>query len=239
MPKKSCDWSILTKASIVNHLQEIKPVMTGSRLTTKDNYQILANHIRKLAPVRVCQKKNYNVSQGTVVISGQYNFDWDQDNQKCIILNLLYCPFDKTIKFKKDFFDYLCSEIADTILHEVIHMRQHRRRNFHLSRDYHSKDDNPYKRREQGYLGNRDEIDAYGFNIACEIYERFRGNKRLINQYLRCHRPRKHCLYKYYLYIFNYDHEHPVIQKLKRKITSYLPLAEIGKPYKDNTWIWC
>jgi hypothetical protein len=35
-----------------------------------------------------------------------------------------------------------------------------------------------------------------------------------------------------YLRYFDNDHKHPVIRRLKRKITHYLPYAELGRPFK-------
>lgn len=237
MPKKSFDWSTLTRIDIYDHMYSLKKLAT-KRLTVDDSYQLLANHVRKLAPLRVTRKQNYNVPRNCIVVSGQYNSDFDQLNQKCITITLLYSPFDKRIKLLDTTFINFCKEISDTILHEIIHMRQYRRRNFKYVSDFKSEHEEHYRRREQGYLGNRDEIDAFGFNIACELYDRYGSRSTQIEKYLNLNRPKKHNLYKYYLSVFNYDHDHPVIRKLKKKVINYLPLAEMGKPYKNNDWIW-
>ena len=237
MPNKPFDWSTLTRISIYDHMERFRSTGT-KRLPVKDHYKLLANHIRKIAPLRVSTRQNYNVPRNAVIVSGQYYSDLDQEGHKCIQINLLYSPFDKKIKLQDNRYIWLSKEIADTLLHEIIHMRQFRRRDFKNSSTYRSKEDNIPKRIEQCYLGNTDEIDAFGFNIACEVYDRFGSQPKAIEKFLAVNRPKKHSLYKYYLSTFDYNHSHPVIQKLKKKVINYLPLAEMGKPYKNSDWIW-
>lgn len=238
MPIKKFDWSTLTRLEIYDNLQLLQKSIVNKRLTADAHYKILANHIRKIAPIRVVKKVNYNVGRNSVIIGGQYNSEWDEENKKAITIFLYYCPFDRHIRMPIENFVFTCKNISDTILHEIIHMRQYRRRNFEYTTDYKSKEEQDHKRKEQSYLGCKDEIDAFGFNIACELYDRFGNRQKSIEKYLECKHPKKHCLYKYYLDTFNKDHSHPVIQQLKKKIKKYLPLAEIGKPYKNNYWLW-
>jgi len=238
MPIKKFDWSTLTRLEIYDYLQLLSTKIVNKRISADKHYKLLADHIRKLAPIRVEKRANYNVGRNQVIISGQYNSEWDEENRKAITICLLYCPFDKRLTMPDCNFINTCKNIADTILHELIHMRQYRRRNFEYRSDYKSKEEQIEKRREQAYLGNKDEIDAFGFNIACELYDRFGNRYRDIEKYLNCTRPKKHCLYKYYLNTFNNDHTHPVICELKKKVKNYLPFAEMGKPYKNNYWIW-
>jgi hypothetical protein len=43
--------------------------------------------------------------------------------------------------------------------------------------------------------------------------------------------------WRMYLRAFDYDHDHPIIKRVKKKVIRYLPLAEIGKPYRNQDWI--
>ena len=135
----------------------------------------------------------------------------------------------------------MCYSIADTIMHEVIHMRQYRRRNFKDIPGYYSTASLAKKRNEQVYLGHDDEIDAYSFNIACQLLDRFSGNRKEIANYLNKDFGDKRLKkdgFKMYMDTFDHDHGHRVIRKLKKKVINYLPNAEeLGKPYKTSDWL--
>ena len=134
----------------------------------------------------------------------------------------------------------MCTTIADTLLHEIIHMRQFRRRNFKQLPDYASNAEKSDIRQEQEYLGCSDEIDAYGFNIACELMDKFGKNKNQIVNYLNENqkgKKRRHNSWRMYLKAFEHDHNHPILQRVKKKVVRYLPAAEVGKPYRNKDWI--
>jgi hypothetical protein len=121
-------------------------------------------------------------------------------------------------------------------------MRQFRRRKFKFLPDYASNAEKTEQRNEQIYLGSSDEIDAYGFNIACELTEKFKGDQTRIINYLaknQKNQKQKFNSWRMYQKAFNYDHSHPIIKKLKKKVVRYLPHALIGKPYKNKDWINC
>ena len=134
----------------------------------------------------------------------------------------------------------MCLSIADAVLHEIMHMRQFRRRKFKVLPDYESNAEKTELRNEQGYLGCSDEIDAYSFNIACELFEKFKGSKRDIINYLnqnQKNKRRKHNSWRMYLKAFEHNHDHPIIKRVKKKVVRYLVAAEIGKPYRNKDWI--
>jgi hypothetical protein len=119
-------------------------------------------------------------------------------------------------------------------------MRQHRRRNWKVLPNFPSTASRTKQREEQEYLGCRDEIDAYAFNIACELNDKFNSQKTKILNHLNVDQKsvrQRHSSYNMYLRAFGHDHNHVVIKKLKKKIVSYLPQAEVGKPYRSSEWI--
>ena len=97
------------------------------------------------------------------------------------------------------------------------------------------------KRNEQIYLGNSDEIDAYSFNIACQLLDRFGEDKTSIVNYLNTDLNDKRLKkdgFRMYLDAFDHNHSHRVIRKLKKKVMNYIPNAEeIAKPYKTSDWL--
>ena len=174
-------------------------------------------------------------------VGGVYYSDKDQQGKKCIEIVFHYNPLHDTIKVTKQRFTNICKNIADTVLHEVVHMRQYRRRDFKDLPDYASTAASSKIREEQSYLGCTDEIDAYGFNIACELMDKFDGNYKKIVRYLeKNHRGEqlRGCSFKMYLKAFDHDHDHEIIKRLKKKTIQYLPRAEEGKPFKSKDWIW-
>jgi hypothetical protein len=134
----------------------------------------------------------------------------------------------------------MCILFADTILHELMHMRQYRSRKFKQLPDYASTAEKDEQNQEQSYLGNPDEIDAYGFNIACELLDKFRGDEQQVIEYLsedqKGLRRRYNC-WRMYLKAFNHDHNHVIIKRVKKKVIRYIPNAKLGKPYRKKDWI--
>jgi hypothetical protein len=134
----------------------------------------------------------------------------------------------------------MCVLFADTILHELMHMRQYRSRKFKELPDYASTAEKTEQREEQEYLGNPDEIDAYSFNIACELMDKFKGDEQQVIKYLSEDQKglrRRHNSWRMYLKAFNHDHNHIIIKRVKSKVIRYLPQSRIGKPYRNKDWI--
>ena len=240
MTRSKFDWSILDRNSLYCYLWGVSDKIVGHPLFVPDIHKILANQLKTYLPIRVIKRFNEKVEFGYIYIGGAYYSDYDQDHEKCIEINFSYNPFEEKITLSKLRFKRMCMLFADTLLHEIIHMRQYRRRDYRVLPDYPSTAEKEEQRLEQRYLGCTDEIDAYGFNIACELTEKFSGDHKKIVKYLNENQKNKsgrnNC-WKDYVRAFDYNHNHPVIQKLKKKIIQYLPNAEIGKPYRNKDWI--
>jgi hypothetical protein len=239
-PRVKFNWSTLDRETIANFALSLESELVNVDLTVGQFHSRLTNHLKKLAPIRFRKSANYKVQPNQVWVGGTYYSDWDQDKKKCIELLFVYPLFEENICISKKRYRGMCNTIADTLLHELIHMRQYRRRKFKIIPDYNSTADKSERREEQSYLGCNDEIDAYGFNIACELIEKFKGNYDDIINYLSENqkgKQRRHNSWRMYLKAFQHDHNHPIIQRLKKKIVRYLPQAYIGKPYRNKDWI--
>lgn len=238
--KLSFDWSVLDREGLAQHFWSISNHLTKTPISVTKFHSKLAKHIKEIAPIRVRKKIDFEVTPGWVWIGGTYFSDQDKKRQKCIDLELVYNPADETLNMPVRRFNRMCYGMADTLLHEIIHMRQYRRRNFKDLPDYDSKAEKTKKRMEQSYLGCSDEIDAYGFNIACELHSRFNGDYEQIIDYLNENQKgknRRHNSWRMYLKAFDHDHNHPIVQRVKTKVIRYLPHAEAGKPYSNKDWI--
>ena len=233
------DWSTLSRNSIISHVMSISPLLIGIKIPAVEVHNILKNNLKELAPLKIKRTYTCKVDPGVPYIGGSYHSYLDQEYDKCIELCFYYFDEDTVIKFNRKQLYETAVLIADTMLHEIMHMRQYRRREFKSLPDYNSKAYRLDKRKEQAYLGNTDELDAYAFNIACELFEKFKGNTRDIVEYLNkpLKRTRHRNHWKIYLKAFDYDHNHSIIKRLKKKVIGYLPAAAIGKPYKTNEWI--
>ena len=240
--KSQFNWSLLDRKGIIKFIMSIAPELVGKELTIDQFHKKITAHIKKFIPVRFKKNRNHKVEPNQVWVGGTYYSEWDQDKQKCIELLLVYPLFEENICISKKRYKGICSTIADTIFHELIHMRQYRRRKFKIIPDYASTANKTEVQMEQSYLGCSDEIDAYSFNIACELIDKFKGDEQKIFAYLGENQKgvrRRHNSWRMYLKAFQHDHNHPIIQRLKKKIVRYIPMAQIGKPYRNKDWISC
>ena len=234
------DWSVLTRNSIITLMHTLSPEIVRQPLTIEQFHKKVTGLLKKYTPVRVRKSFSTKVDHGHVFVGGCYYSGYDEDYEKCIEVLFQYRTNEKIINLTAKRFASMCTTIADTLLHEIIHMRQFRRRNFKYLPDYASNAEKNEIREEQEYLGCSDEIDAYGFNIACELMDKFGKNKKQVINYLNENqkgKKRRHNSWRMYLKAFEHDHNHPILQRVKKKVVRYLPAAEAGKPYRNKDWI--
>lgn len=246
MPAKSNttalnSWHSLNRNIIIEHIWSKAYMLTGPSIPVDQFHTTLTRHIKKLVPVRFRKNRDIKVSRCNIWVGGQYHSKWDQENKKYIELQFVY-PTTKCMNISEKQFKGICDTIADTLLHEIIHVRQFRRRNFKELPDFVSTVNSETLRLTQNYLGCPDEIDAYSFNIACELFEKFNGNEHQIINYLSENQKGKrqrHSNWVMYLTAFRHNHSHPILQRVKKKVIKYLPQAQIGKPYSNSNWLHC
>jgi len=238
---KNYDWSILDRSLIremitvsASEIADIKFTPYSFTKQIRDNFRAFE------VPIKVTMTKNKETKKDAVWVGGLYDSVKDKKNNKFISIILNYNPNQKQISLGKRAINNLATSVADTVLHEIIHTRQYRRRSFKDIPGFESTAELGKQRRDQVYYGHDDEIDAYAFNIACLLNDRFKGDKKQVVQYLnsdlRDKRLRKNA-YRTYLATFDHDHNHRVIKKLKKKVMYYLPYTVIGKPYKTADWL--
>lgn len=234
------DWSVLTRDYIAVSLWELSSEFVKNPITPTQFHNKISKFLRNLIPVRTRKNFHNKKISNSVLIGGVYYSTYDKEYKKCIEIVFEYSKKDKKLLFTNQKYCSLCYNIADTILHEIMHMRQFRRRNFKDLPDYQSDAKKLSIRQEQAYLGNEDEIDAYSFNISCELLDKFGVNRNKILRYLnedQRGKNRKHNCWRMYLKAFQHDHNHRVLKKVKKKTLKYLNAAEYGKPYRSKDWI--
>lgn len=236
MSRKPFNWSLLDRQSLYSMLYGLKSSIVGKRIPVKDLQKLLSAHIKYYLPIKVCMDYDTTHEAGVVYIGGAYYADYDIDNRRQIEIVFSYQSPDSVVKITDARWRRMCTLFADTMLHEIIHMRQYRTRAFKLIPGYESTAYYARDRKEQEYYGHPDEMGAFSFNIACELYSKFGTDFDAAKQYLDSTQAKrsKKTTYHKILKAFDWDHTHPVIHSLKKKIIRNLPYAQIGKPFKTD-----
>jgi hypothetical protein len=235
------DWStldreLLAEMLLISTTDFVNKSYTPTALTKRVRHQFNFFQV----PIKFATTKSPETKLKEVWVGGLYDSGLDQDGQAAITIRLQYNTDAKKITLTKKNFKRIALGIADTLLHEVIHTRQYRRRNYKEIVGYTSTAEFSKQIKEQTYLGHSDEIDAYAFNIACALSDKFNKDHEKIVQYLNADLKDKRFKkngYTMYLETFDHDHRHRVIKKLKKKIMYYLPYTTLGKPYKTSDWL--
>lgn len=237
--RKPFNWSLLDRNILYSMLYRARRHIVGKALPTTAIHRILSTHIKAHLPVRVLRKSRTKQLPKLIYVGGTYYSDYDQSGRKQIEIVFSYHPSDYELTITRQGWDKICQLFADTVLHEIVHMRQYRSRGFKTINGYESSAHALAARVDQSYYGHKDEIGAFSFNIACELNARFNGSVDKVVEYLRSE-PSRHLTrgtYTAYLDAFNWDHDHQIIKKLKRKILQQLPNAAAGKPFPTSKYL--
>lgn len=238
--KCNFDWSSINRYELTNYFWSLHPEIVDKEISIEKFHKILSKHTKKYMPIKLKKWVNDKVELNCVWIGGTYYSDLDKLKKRSIELVVVYTKKSDVIKINRKNYYRSCHSLANTMMHEIIHMRQYRRRKFKVLPAYYSTAEKIEQQEEQSYLGCSDEIDAYGYNIACELLWKFNNNSDKVIEYLnedQQGKRRNHNSWRMYLKAFNHDHEHPVIKRVKRKVVKYLPNAIYGKPYRNKDWI--
>ena len=152
------NWSMLDRNGLTQFLAEISPKLVDQELTNAKFHSIISKHIKSRLPVRVVKRSDPKVDFNHVYTGGAYYSDDDKARQQSIEIVFVYNPIIGSVKISAQRFQKMCALFADTILHELMHMRQYRSRKFKELPDYASTAEKDEQNQEQSYLGNPDEI---------------------------------------------------------------------------------
>jgi hypothetical protein len=237
MARQAFNWSLLDRATLYSMLYELKSEIVDKRLPIGEITRQLSKHIKVHLPIKVTSSKHKPVRPGELWIGGAYYSDLDKAGKKRFIEVELAFPADvQTMKTSSYRWERICTLFADTVLHEIIHTRQYRARNFknipgYESTAYYAKD-----RAWQQYYGDRDEMGAHSFNLAQDMIDKFGFDTRAIKEYLDSPVPKRVRPNGWgrFMKSFEYDHAHPKVNQMKKKIMTQLENAYYGKPFKTT-----
>ena len=216
--------TIPTRKDLLPILNELKPQIVNRVFTVEEIIELLGVFIGRRFNVDVTHATAHEVNPGDIDLNAYYDSGLDEAGDTSIELYLVTNHLDETMILNEKEFDSVAKRIMDSISHEMIHMKQHRARDFlelddKLAFVYADND----QLESQLYLGTPDEIHAYAFNIAEELAECPDLKKRLetpskvgIDESLNLWA---------YLHTFEKDVEHPVMKRLLKKI--YKNLAQM------------
>ena len=235
MARRAFNWSALDRNMLYSMLYELKSKIVDKRLPIAEIISIVSKHVKSHLPIKVTSSRFKPVKSGEVWIGGAYHSYLDNlGNKRFIEVELVFPTAADTMKTSLYRWERMCRLFADTVLHEIIHTRQYRARNFkdipgYESTAYYAKD-----RREQEYYGHRDEMGAHSFNLAQELIDKFGFETSDIKEYLDSPVPKRVRPNSWgrFMKAFKYDHSHPKVVQMKRKIMTQLENAYLGKPFK-------
>lgn len=237
MARKAFNWSLLDRETLYSMLYKLKPEIVGKRITIDEISSKISKHIKKHLPVRVTSERFKEAKGNEIWIGGMYHSDYDRKGYtRFIEVQLAFPPDSESMKLTNYRWSRICVVFADIILHEVIHTRQFRARNFKPIPIYQSNAEYAKDRRQQEYYGDRDEMGAHAFNLACDMIDMFGWDPKSIAEYLDKKQPnrRRKNMWQRFLSAFNNDHNHPKVRQMKLKILRQLEYAYVGKPFRTN-----
>ena len=236
---KTINWATLDRAILYSFFYSLGKEIVGKWLTPDQIQKKISKHIKSTIPVKVTKAIDGIVKENHVYIGGWYYSVEDKKGKSGICIEFSYNPFDEKIKLTNYRWRRMSLLFADVLLHEMIHMRQFRARNFKLIPGYQSTAESAKERRTQTYYGDRDEMGAYAFNIACEMLDRFGYDPTSIKRYMDTNQANRHKNSYWYKYLttFDWNHNHKIICRMKQKIMHQLENAYYGKPFKTTDWL--
>lgn len=237
MARQAFNWSVLDRATLYSILYELKPEIVDRRLPIGEITRLMSKHIKARLPLKVTSNRHKPVKPGEVWIGGAYHSYLDNaGNKRFIEIELAFPTTANTMKTSLYRWERMCKLFADTVLHEVIHTRQYRARNFKDIPGYESTAYYARDRREQEYYGHRDEMGAHSFNLAQDMIDKFGLDTRAIMEYLDSpvRKKARPTSWGRFMKAFEYNHSHPKVSQMKRKIMTQLENANNGKPFKTT-----
>jgi hypothetical protein len=166
------------------------------------------------------------LKEGELSISAHYEPEKDEDGEKSVFITLVFSKEGpETFTWGANSKKYFLNKLKDALKHEILHMKQHRDRNFHPGSDGYD-DSNT----EKEYMSRPDEIEAYAMNIGDEFIRKVGKDgaidllrmakktaqfKNKVGQFLSPD------LLAYFA-LFNWDPSNSVIKRLLKKIYQYI-----------------
>jgi hypothetical protein len=207
-------------------------MLVNKKLDIYTFYRHFSIQLKKHYPILTKKTARAKSLRGKVSIGGLYYPTSDQTGKKSISVIFQFNTADTDMLISTAEFDIICKLIADSILHEIIHLCQYRKRNFKELPLRHRYISAHLTTRYQLYLGNVDELEAHSFNIACELFDEFVcvDTARLMLTTENYHEHVSSSTLQTYIKHFKNTNNDLTLLVLKQCIIANLPNAASGKP---------
>lgn len=227
-PKLTSPVIIPTRKEVLEIFDELKPIVVNNFFTVEDLVNAIGVFIGERFHIHVKHAESAQVDQNSIQFNGFYDGGLDEAGDIPIEIYMITNPIQDVILIDNEQFDLIGRELADTLAHEVIHMKQSRSRDFLEVGIIVDKEPESEEEENRYYLSSPDEINAYAYNIANELLERNSlpmVMKKLNN--LRAISMQDSMNLWAYVQTFNKDATHPVLKKLIKKV--YISLINLSK----------
>lgn len=231
-PKLSKPVLIPTRKEILEIMEELKPAIVNRFLSVDEFVQDAGTFIGTRFNVDVKHAESAQVEHNDLELTGFYDGGLDEAGDTPIEIYLVTNPMQDVMIVGSENFKLICRKIANTLSHEVIHMKQFRARDFLEVEKLEWKDFEDYDEDEdeenRWYLSSPDEIDAYAYNIANELLE----NNALPDIMQKLNNIKEISIEDSidlwaYIQAFEKDISHPVIRRLMKRL--YKSLIHLSK----------
>ena len=207
---------IPTRSDIHEICKSYQNKVVGQVFPVNDLIDLVGRFIARKFRVNVLHTSALEVDQNDINISAYYDSELDEQGRVSIELVLITNPVDDYLIIDQEIWELFLNRLADTLAHELIHMRQSRARDFQTveprRKHVHNLDE------AIRYLADPDEIDAYAHNIAVELKEHTNPIQHLQNvQTLSTQ-----ISVNLWAYVNTFPLNHPVVKKLLKKVYKLL-----------------
>lgn len=164
----------LKRTTIIKSLNSLDKKVLNKSLTPKSLTTLLSRTLNTLLECDVTSATSPAVSLNTLNVTAFYDAmaDEDEDEPEFEFI-LVFNPDDKIITLSRSYWKWFKDELADAILHEMMHKGQAESRSFIEGRKYLKG-----KNKDQTYYGNADEIEAYAMNASLELKRNLKGKAK-------------------------------------------------------------
>lgn len=231
-PKLNKPVYIPTRKEVLEIMEELRPDVANKFLTTDELIAKYGLFVGTRFNVDVKHAETAQVEQNDIELNGYYDGGLDEFGDIPIELYLITNPMSEISMIDDGQFNLISRKIADTLSHEVIHMKQYRARDFLEVETvgYSEIDEDEIDEEEESrlYLSSPDEINAYAYNIANELLDRHDYPQVLekLNKVTDIQIEDSINLWAY-IRAFDKDTKHPVIRKLIKQV--YKSVVDLSK----------
>lgn len=218
-PKLGHTIQIPKRAEVLSIMRDLEPQVVNVLFPVQDLIETLGEFIASRFRVDVVGAVSSDVDIEDININAYYDPDLDERKKVSIELVLITNPNANHIILDEMDWMNLCMLVADSLAHELIHMRSYRARDFEDVAVKHAMAFNEHPDTQE-YLADPDEIEAYAYNIAQELQTQKNPLSKLSN--LKSVSINDSLNLFAYVKTFDTDAKHPVLKRLLKKVYKHL-----------------